>query len=282
MCMIIMKRAIPEAFRRTMSDQITTTKEFLANIEKRFVKNEKAEIGTLLTSLISMKYKGKGNIREYILEISHLASKLKALQLELSEDLLMHLVLISLPTQFNQFKVFCKNVVSEYCEHMIQDEYDEIAALEFGGGRGPDVDGFQIKPNSKHIWRGRCSLHDYDYGLIDITRESIDITISSVESQIYSQCNIYEAGQKKIAFKYLSEKAADKEKAMSGCIRSEGDLGTQARLVTEDGEYCMFHPSEYYATWAVEPPTDSLNQVLQHYTGWQSVPRPADQPQAAQ
>ena len=39
------------------------------------------------------------------MEMSHLASKLKALKLELSEDLLVHLVLISLPTQFNQFKV---------------------------------------------------------------------------------------------------------------------------------------------------------------------------------
>ncbi|KAB5514260.1 hypothetical protein DKX38_028166 [Salix brachista] len=91
MCMMIMKRAIPEAFRGTMSDQISTAKEFLSNIEKRFVKNEKAEIGTLLKSLISMKYKGKGNVREYILEMSHLASKLKALHLELSEDLLVHL-----------------------------------------------------------------------------------------------------------------------------------------------------------------------------------------------
>ena len=52
-----------------------------------------------------MRYKGKGNIREYIMEMSHLVSKLKALKLELSEDLLVHLVLISLPTQFSQFKV---------------------------------------------------------------------------------------------------------------------------------------------------------------------------------
>ncbi|KAI8019099.1 putative pectate lyase 21 [Camellia lanceoleosa] len=92
----------------------------------------------------------------------------------------------------------------------------------------PDVDGIQIKPKSKHIWIDHCSLCDYDDGLIDITRESTDITISrfgkvhlynnytrnwgiyavcaSVESQIYSQCNIYEAGQKKVAFKYLTEK----------------------------------------------------------------------------
>ncbi|CAL5376476.1 unnamed protein product [Camellia sinensis] len=63
-----------------------------------------------------------------------------------------------------------------------------------------------IKPKSKHIWIDHCSLCDYDDGLIDITRESTDITISSVESQIYSQCNIYKAGQKKVACKYLTEK----------------------------------------------------------------------------
>ena len=39
------------------------------------------------------------------MEMSHIASKLKALKLELSEDLLVHLVLISLPTQYSQFKV---------------------------------------------------------------------------------------------------------------------------------------------------------------------------------
>ena len=96
-CMMTMKKAISEAFRGTMSEKITTAKEFLADIEKRFVKNKKAEIGTLLMSLILMRYKGIGNIREYILEMSHLASKLKALKLELSKDLLVHLVLISLP-----------------------------------------------------------------------------------------------------------------------------------------------------------------------------------------
>ena len=39
------------------------------------------------------------------MEMSHLASKLRALKLDLQEDLLVHLVLISLPAQFSQFKV---------------------------------------------------------------------------------------------------------------------------------------------------------------------------------
>ncbi|KAL0325574.1 UNVERIFIED_CONTAM: hypothetical protein Sradi_5126700 [Sesamum radiatum] len=105
MCVMIMKKSIPEAFRGTMSETLIKAKDFLERIEKRFVKNEKAEIDTLLTSLILKRYTGKGNIREYIMEMSHLTSKLKALKLDLSEDLLVHLVLISLPTQFSQFKV---------------------------------------------------------------------------------------------------------------------------------------------------------------------------------
>ena len=39
------------------------------------------------------------------MEMSHVASKLKALKLELFDDLLMYLVLISLPVQYSQFKV---------------------------------------------------------------------------------------------------------------------------------------------------------------------------------
>ncbi|XP_058761969.1 probable pectate lyase 4 [Vicia villosa] len=103
---------------------------------------------------------------------------------------------------------------------------------------------------------------------------------ASVESQIFSQHNIYEAGQKKIAFKYLHEKAADKEAEATGHIISEGDLflnGAQPGLMTGNVVVKVFHPSEHYRTWTVEPPTDDLKQVLQHCTGWQSVVRPADQ-----
>ena len=52
-----------------------------------------------------MRYKGKENIREYIIEMSNLVTRLKALKLELSKDILVHLVLISLPTQFSPFKI---------------------------------------------------------------------------------------------------------------------------------------------------------------------------------
>ena len=79
-------------------DDITSAKEFLAEIEKHFAKSDKAEISTLLHNLISMKYGVKGNVRDHIMGMSNIASKLRAPKLELSDDLLIHLVLISLPS----------------------------------------------------------------------------------------------------------------------------------------------------------------------------------------
>ncbi|XP_006598602.1 uncharacterized protein [Glycine max] len=96
MCIMIMKRSISEG---------ENANKFIDEIEQYFAKNEKAETSNLLAKLISMKYKGKSNIREYIMEMSNLASKLKTLKLELGEDLLVHLVLISFVAHFGQFKV---------------------------------------------------------------------------------------------------------------------------------------------------------------------------------
>ncbi|XP_047342753.1 uncharacterized protein LOC124946230 [Impatiens glandulifera] len=100
MCLMIIKRGIPEAFRGVVSEDITNAKEFLTEIEKRFVRNDKEKIGAILACLVTLKYKGNGNIREHILEMSHIVSRLKTLKLDLSEDLLVHLILLSLPTQY--------------------------------------------------------------------------------------------------------------------------------------------------------------------------------------
>ncbi|WVZ88702.1 hypothetical protein U9M48_035189 [Paspalum notatum var. saurae] len=65
-----------------------------------------------------------------------------------------------------------KGLQLKSCHHVI------VCNLLFEGGRGHDVDGVQIKPGSTNIWIDRCSLADFDDGLIDITRQSTDITVS--------------------------------------------------------------------------------------------------------
>ena len=79
MCLMIIKRSIPEMIMGSIA-------------ESESAKNDKVETSSVLSKLMSMSYKGKGNIREYILEMSNLASKLKALKLKLPEDLIVHLV----------------------------------------------------------------------------------------------------------------------------------------------------------------------------------------------
>jgi len=64
MNLMIIKHGILEVFRDTVSNDVTSGKEFLVEIEKRFAKSDKAETSTLLQNLIliSMKYQGKGNV----------------------------------------------------------------------------------------------------------------------------------------------------------------------------------------------------------------------------
>src|SRR5436190_9586609 len=138
--LMIIKRGIPEAFRGTTSEGITKANDFLVEIEKRFAKYHKAETSTLLSKLISMKFKGKGNVREYFMKMSHTASKLKALKLDLSDNFLVHRVLISLLPQYEQFKVnyncqkekWTLNELISYCaevEERLKQEKHEISQL---------------------------------------------------------------------------------------------------------------------------------------------------------
>ncbi|RVW22478.1 Retrovirus-related Pol polyprotein from transposon TNT 1-94 [Vitis vinifera] len=104
MSLLIMKHSIPEAIRGAIPEE-TQAKAFLDQIINRFAANEKVETSTILNKLVSIRYKGKENIRECIMEMSNLVTRLKAQKLELLEDIFVHLVLISLPTQFSPFKI---------------------------------------------------------------------------------------------------------------------------------------------------------------------------------
>ena len=121
-----MKRSIPEAFRGSIIESVNATK-FLLDIEQVFANNENVETNTFLRKLVGMKYTNKENIMKYIMEMSNIVGKLKALKLQVSDDLLVHLVLISLPAQFSQFIVSYntqkdKWILNEFISHCVQEE----------------------------------------------------------------------------------------------------------------------------------------------------------------
>ena len=74
-----------------------------------------------------MRYIGSGNIREYILEMSHMVSKPNAIHLELPDEVVMYFALMSLPLQFSYFEVSYnyqkeKWIVNELISHLVQEE----------------------------------------------------------------------------------------------------------------------------------------------------------------
>nr|KAJ0209166.1 hypothetical protein LSAT_V11C400188070 [Lactuca sativa] len=129
MSLMIIKSGVPEAFRGANEQSINAKDFFLLKLNNVSQKNDKAETSTFLQKMISMKYKGKGNIREHIMEMSHLASKVKALKLEISDDFLVHLVLLSLPAKFNQDKWALNDLISFFVqeEEMMKQETTESA-----------------------------------------------------------------------------------------------------------------------------------------------------------
>ena len=85
-----------------MPDKVSA-KSFSAEVTNQFIKSDKVKASTNLRMLIKMRYNGKENIREYIMKMSNLVSKLKALKLKLSEETLVPFIPISFLTQYNPF-----------------------------------------------------------------------------------------------------------------------------------------------------------------------------------
>ena len=92
----MMKLTIPESIKGSISEE-NDDKAFLKEISDRYAINEKVETSTILSKITTMRHNGKGSIREYILKMSNLAARLKALKLEMPEGIVVQLALNSLP-----------------------------------------------------------------------------------------------------------------------------------------------------------------------------------------
>jgi gag-polypeptide of LTR copia-type len=85
-------------------------------------------MGNLLKKFCSKQYSGQGNIREYILEMTHMVSKLRAMKLDVSDDILVVMILNSLPSKFEHFLVSYnyqkekKWIVKELISQCVQEE----------------------------------------------------------------------------------------------------------------------------------------------------------------
>ena len=104
MCLKIMKHSISETIKGVMP-KTEKAKVFMIEIRNRFKRSDKAEVSSLLGRLTHASYNDHGNIREYIVELSDVVSKIRSFGLKIEDELLAYLVLNSLPSQFSTFQV---------------------------------------------------------------------------------------------------------------------------------------------------------------------------------
>jgi hypothetical protein len=100
---MVIKSSIVEAIRGAIPES-TTAIEYLRKVESQFTGSPKAYASTLIKRLVTEKYNG-GGIREHILRMSNMASKLKPMNMELPIEFLVHLVSSSLPGEYDSFEV---------------------------------------------------------------------------------------------------------------------------------------------------------------------------------
>ena len=91
-CLMVVESTISDAIRGSILD-CDTANEYLKKVESQFTGSSKAYASTLIKKLVNDKYSG-GGIREHILKMSNMTSKLKPIDLGLKDEFLNHLVFL--------------------------------------------------------------------------------------------------------------------------------------------------------------------------------------------
>jgi hypothetical protein len=74
-------------------------------VESQFTGSSKTYASTIIKKLVTKKYSFDSGVREHILKMSNMTSKLKTMDMGLKDEFLIHLVMSSLPKEFDAFEI---------------------------------------------------------------------------------------------------------------------------------------------------------------------------------
>nr|XP_043616022.1 uncharacterized protein LOC122587933 [Erigeron canadensis] len=94
--LMTVKNSIPLGLRGAIpeSDKV---KDYLKSVEDYFKGSSKAHASSLMLKMLTLKYDGSNGVREDIMKMSDMANKLKTLEMEVSDNFLVHFIMTSLP-----------------------------------------------------------------------------------------------------------------------------------------------------------------------------------------
>ena len=102
---MVMDLTISPTIRGALEKEPKNAKAFMKEIEEYFKGSTTANTSTLLSQLVSSKYKGQGSVREHIMGIVNIRDKLIELDCPHNDATLLHHIMISLLPVFEPFKV---------------------------------------------------------------------------------------------------------------------------------------------------------------------------------
>ncbi|XP_028057285.1 uncharacterized protein LOC114261242 [Camellia sinensis] len=102
--LMLIKSHISQSIRGSIppSDMV---KNYMRAIEEQFASSDKALASTLMNKLSGMKHNNSRSVREHIMEMRDIAARLKSLEIEISESLLINFIFNSLPVEYGAFQI---------------------------------------------------------------------------------------------------------------------------------------------------------------------------------
>ncbi|GAV57329.1 UBN2_2 domain-containing protein [Cephalotus follicularis] len=104
MSLMIMNSSISITIRGAIPDS-HNTKTYLASVEEQFKCSSKTHASTPIMKMLKTMYDGTSGVREHIMMMNDMTSKLKAMEMAIPEGFLIHFIMTSLPVQFGPFKI---------------------------------------------------------------------------------------------------------------------------------------------------------------------------------
>ncbi|KAH0746124.1 hypothetical protein KY285_007781 [Solanum tuberosum] len=101
---MFMRMNIAGNFKTTLP-KTENAKDFLKHVEESSQTADKSLYGTLMGTLTPMKFDGSRTIHEHDIEMINVAARLKSLEIEVEQNLLVQFIINSLPSENGTFQM---------------------------------------------------------------------------------------------------------------------------------------------------------------------------------